>query len=402
MSDETALRLGVERPAADASPAVAGRRRWILVVTVIAAALLVTGAVTQAVTPFIRLDDFTYMVPEGTTGVPNVWRRNLLEGRWLTYAWWLVIGQHGTAFSASMMYVTAYVVLVAGLWRVLHLGLPRLHWGVDALLGLSVFVSPVWVKLFYWPATLTASTVVGAAALWLLPLAARRRAWLVVWMATATVLSVLSYPPVGVVVFLAAVVFLARRPWQELFWLTGAFLGGFALGVGIMNTLNLLAFDRFGLEISAWRRPNPPHDLGDLRVNAGRFRRHAGCSREGAVAARTGGPRSRARGPVGPGRAAASGATARRARSRPRGELRPGPRDRRRDGHEGRALGLARGPLPRCPPARRLSGFAPHRARLPSRAHHRGKLGVAKRAGGPPEDACAVCRHRRRGHPAPS
>ena len=249
----------------------------MLVVTVMAAALFVTGAVTQAATPFIRLDDFTYMVPEGTTGVPNVWRRNLLEGRWLTYAWWFVIGQHGTPLSASIMYVTAYVLLVAGLWRVLHLGLPDLHWGVDALLGLSLFVSPIWVLLFYWPATLTPSTVVGATALWLLPLAARRHAWLVVWMVASALLSVLTYPPVGVVLFLAAVVHLARRPWRDSFWLTGAFLGGFALGVGIIYTLNLLAFDRFGLEVSAWRRPNPLHDLSDLRVNAGRFRLHMGA-----------------------------------------------------------------------------------------------------------------------------
>ncbi|HET8989019.1 MAG TPA: hypothetical protein VFN43_10945, partial [Humibacillus sp.] len=220
------------------------------------------------------LDDFTYTVPEGTTGVPNVWRRNLLEGRWLTYAWWLAIGQHGTPLTASLLYVTAYVVLVAGLWRVLHLGLPHLHWGVDTLLVLSVFVSPIWVQLFYWPATLTPSTVVAALGVWLLPAAARRRRWLVVWMATASMFSVLTYAPVGAVLFLSAVVLLAERPWRELLWLTGAFLGGFALGVVIIYTLNLLAFGRFGLEIAAWRRPNPVHDLHDLRVNAGRFSRH--------------------------------------------------------------------------------------------------------------------------------
>ena len=96
-------------------------------------------------------------------------------------------------------------------------------------------------------------------------------------MVASALLSVLTYPPVGVVLFLAAVVHLARRPWRDSFWLTGAFLGGFALGVGIIYTLNLLAFDRFGLEVSAWRRPNPLHDLSDLRVNAGRFRLHMGA-----------------------------------------------------------------------------------------------------------------------------
>jgi len=237
-------------------------------------AILVTGAGTQAVAPFIRLDDFTYQLPSGTPGVPDVWRRNLLEGRWLTYAWWLLVGQHSTPLIASLTYVTAYVGLVAGLWRVLRLTLPPLHWGVEALLGLSVFVSPIWVQLFYWPATLTPSTVLGAVAVWLLPAAARRRMWLLVWMAVAAMLSVLTYPPVGVVLFLSAVVTLVRRRWREVFWLTGAFLGGFAVGLILLNTLNLLDFGHFGLRISAWRRPNPVHDLHDLRVNGARFVRN--------------------------------------------------------------------------------------------------------------------------------
>ena len=238
------------------------------------AALLITTAVTQAVTPFIRHDDWTYLLPAHTEGVPDVLGRNLREGRWLNYAWWFAIGQHSTTLVASLGYTTAYAGFVAGAWRVLRLALPRLHWAVDAVLVVALFAAPLWVRLEYWPATLTPAVVIAAAGVWTLPAAARRRGWLVSWMLVATLLSVLSYPPVGAVLFLCAVVHLTHRRWRDLLLLAGAFLGGFALGVAVIDTLNWLVFGHFGLEISAWRRPNPVHGLHDLRVNAGRAARH--------------------------------------------------------------------------------------------------------------------------------
>ena len=268
------------RPAPAVTPHVRAPRRappWPVVVTaVVLLALFVTDAFRQALTPYIRRDDWPYLLPPNTPGAADVHAKNLLEGRWLNDAWWALVGQHSTPTSASLTYTAAYVLFVVGLWRVLRLSGIRAAWPIDALLGLALFASAMWVRLLYWPGVLTASMVVGALAVWTLPLAGRsgrRHVWLGVWLLVVTVLTVLSYPPVGAVVFLAAVVWLREAPWRGVLLLSGVYLAAFGVGVAIMYTLNWVAFGHFGLEIAAWRHPNPLTSLHDLIVNAARLKR---------------------------------------------------------------------------------------------------------------------------------
>ncbi len=249
--------------------------RWLVVTAMRVLALVLTDAVSQASAPFIRRDDWPFLLPPHTPFASSVYAKNLSEGRWLNWAWWVGVGQHSTPLTASLTYVTAYVVFVAGLWRVLRPVDRALHWAVDALLGLTVFASALWVQLLYWPGTLTPSVLVAAAAVWTLPWASRTRPRLAVWLLLATVLTTLTYPPVGVVLFLAAVVQLRTGPWKDVLLLAGGYVVAYAVGVAVIYGLNGISFGHLGLKIAAWRHPNPIHDLHTLRVNAGRFAREA-------------------------------------------------------------------------------------------------------------------------------
>jgi len=248
-----------------------GDGRAFLVPAVVAVALLVTEGLAQAVTPSIRLDDWPFLVPAGTSGVQSAVAHGLTEGRWLNTAWWQAVGQYGTPTTAALMYTAGYALLVAGLWRSLHRAGIRPAPLVDALLGLAVFASAVWVQLLYWPGTLTPSVLVAAAGAWTLPWAARTPIGLGVWLLLTEVAAVLTYPPVGVVLVLFAVVLLRDARWRGVLVLLAGWVAAFAVGVGVAYTLNWFAFGDFGIKIAAWRHPNPLASLSALQVNASRY-----------------------------------------------------------------------------------------------------------------------------------
>lgn len=247
------------------------RVRWALVVLVVVVALLLSGAHTQLVSPFIRRDDWPYVMPPDTPGAADPLNKVREEGRWLNYVWWLLIGRHGTPVTAMLTFAVAYVAFVVGLWRLFRLR----GRAAGALLALALLVSPLWVRLFYWPGTLSASVVVAAAGVWTLPWAAQRRGRLAVWVLGFTILAVFSYPPVAGVLLLCALVQLRDRPWRHVLLLTGWFLGCYALALGLIVLVGWFAFGQVGPEIAAWRSPNPLRSLHDLRVNVGRYVRRS-------------------------------------------------------------------------------------------------------------------------------
>ncbi|MFD1055808.1 hypothetical protein [Terrabacter terrigena] len=238
---------------------------------VIAVAFLVTQGVAQAVTPFIRQDDWTFLLPDDQPNVAPPRYYNISEGRWLNTGWWWLVGQHGTPTTAALTYAAGYAVLVAGMWRVLHRSGVRPGPVVDALLGLALYASCVWVQLLYWPGALTPSVLVGAAAMWLLPRAAASRPRMALWLLLSGVAAVLSYPPIGVVLLVFAVVFLRDSPWRRVLGVTAGWVGSFAAGVAVAYTLNWIFNQHFGIEMASWRNANPLTSLDALRVNAGRW-----------------------------------------------------------------------------------------------------------------------------------
>lgn len=240
--------------------------RGAVVLAAVAVVVLASGVVAQLAGPYIRRDDWPFLLPPDTPGAADPIAKVREEGRWLSYGWWLLVGQHGTPVTAVVVLFSAYVLFVVGLWRLLRVtGLVA-----GGILAAALLVSPLWIRLVYWPGTMSASAVVAAAGVWTLPRAARRRWSLVGWVLVVTVLSVLTYPPVGGLLLIAALVHLRDQPWREVLAVVGGFVAGFGLGAVAAFGLNGLAFGHFGVAIADWRNPNRLSSPADLRVNAGR------------------------------------------------------------------------------------------------------------------------------------
>jgi hypothetical protein len=243
----------------------------------IAVAFLLTRGVAQAVTPFIRQDDWTFLLPDHSPGAVPPSYYNISEGRWLNTGWWWLVGQHGTPTTAALTYAVGYALFVAGAWRVLHLSGVRPRPVVDVLLGLALFASVVWVQLLYWPGALTPSVIVGAASVWLLPGAATSRLRLGLWLVLSEVAAVLTYPPIGVILLVLAVVLLRAAAWHRVLAVACAWVGSFALGIAVAYTLNWVVNQHFGLELAAWRKPNPLTSLDAFGENTRRWLDAAGA-----------------------------------------------------------------------------------------------------------------------------
>ncbi len=240
---------------------------WLVVLGAMGLALVVTGALLQVAHPFIRHDDWLFTLGPGEPGSSGHFSRNLYEGRWLNTVYWYVIGQRTSIVVASAIFVASYSAFVWGFVRALA---PpnRLS---TFVLTLAVFVSAVWVRLVYWPGTLSASMVVAATAVWSLPWARRRRRTLAAWLLVFVVLSILSYPPVAGLVFLTFVVTELGESFRRLLVGAAGFVAAYGVGVLTVYAFNWLAFGTFGLTISAWRRPNPLESLDDLASNLSRY-----------------------------------------------------------------------------------------------------------------------------------
>lgn len=225
--------------------------------------VVTTGVLAQLGSPFVRRDDWPFLLPRHAAGAVDPVDKVRQEGRWLSYCWWWLVGQHGTPVTAVVVLFVTYAVFVVGLWRLFAIAgvLP------GALLGAALLVSPVWVRLIYWPGTLSPAFIVAAVGVWVLPWAAGRRGGLVSWLVVVTVLAVLTYPPVGGVLVIAAAVHLRGRPWREVLLMSGTFVAAFAVGVFLSFLLNWMAFGHFGVAIAGWRDPHALRSPHDLLVN---------------------------------------------------------------------------------------------------------------------------------------
>lgn len=251
------------------SPRVPGPRvpGWVVAVLAILVAVVVGGMLTQLLHPFLRHDDWPAVLPQGAPGSTAHVARNRYEGRWLNTAYWFVVGQRAPVPVAMTVFVSAYGAFVVGLVRLL-----RLRGGPSVFLAtLALCVSPVWVRLAYWPGTLSAAMLVAAAAVWTLPWARRRRLTLALWLVGFVVAAVFSYPPVAALLVLALALGELAAPLRRLVLLAVGFVAAYGLGILLTFALNAVAFGQFGVTISAWRRPNPLRSPEALVTNVGRY-----------------------------------------------------------------------------------------------------------------------------------
>ena len=57
---------------------------------------MTTGVLAQLVSPFVRRDDWPFLLPRHAPGANDPIDKARQEGRWLSYGWWWLVGQHGT------------------------------------------------------------------------------------------------------------------------------------------------------------------------------------------------------------------------------------------------------------------------------------------------------------------
>lgn len=247
-------------------PPRASRARSLLPIVVgVLIAVIATTVYRQVSDPFLAHDDWESFLPKGIPHGADVFRRNLHEGRWLNYLWWLTLGQHGHPVLASALFQLPYLVFIVALARRVTRG-----W-LLALAIPALFVSPMVILLASWPATLGPSMLVLAAAVLALPLV-RGRSWaLMLWLSAVAVLGVLTYPPVAALAFLAVAIDQSRRRPRALAAL-GAWFGlSYAVAVLLSFSLNWLEFGEFGFQIAGWRKPNRLRGEGSLAENLSRY-----------------------------------------------------------------------------------------------------------------------------------
>ena len=209
------------RPTGTAPTGTAASRASVAVAFV-AVVVLASGVLAQLVGPFIRRDDWPFLLPAGTPGAADPIAKVEEEGRWVGYAWWFLVGQHGTPTTAVVVFFAVpplrrgSVAAVPG-HRAGHRGPPRRGPPRVTALGPAHLLAGL---------ARPASAVVAAVGVWTLPWAARRRRGLAVWVVLVGVLAVLTYPPVGGLLLIAAAVHLRDRPWKDVLFLVGGFLVG--------------------------------------------------------------------------------------------------------------------------------------------------------------------------------
>jgi hypothetical protein len=267
MSDTARL---VADPSATDRPNVTVRRSapsWAAMLAALIVGTLATGVLLQVFHPFIRHDDWMSMLPGDAPGSSGQFARNRFEGRWLNTVYWVLIGQWTSIVVASIVFFAAHCAFTCGFIRFFRLRNP----GAIFVATLAAFVSPIWVRLTYWPGTLSASMIVAATAAWTLPWARRRRLTMSAWLLLFVALSVLSYPPVAAPVFLCLVVAELRSRVRRLALLAAGFILAYGVGVLTVYTFNWFAFGEFGITISAWRGPNPLVSVDTLTENLARY-----------------------------------------------------------------------------------------------------------------------------------
>lgn len=217
-------------------------------------------ATSQLITPYISHDDWDFLVPASWgLDYSTPWDKTLSEGRWLSYLWSLV-SAHLTPETSYLIFISGYFLLTCSI--TLHATKPRAF----ALCGLAMFFSPMFGLLSLWPTGMTCSILLSCVATWLVAWKGERFATLIVFVATLSL--VLTYPPLAVIVLMAAAMKKADAPWRQKALLGSAYIVGFAAGTLAIYSLNLVFHGHFGLKIDAWRASHTPHGLSGLLANA--------------------------------------------------------------------------------------------------------------------------------------
>ncbi len=245
-----------------------GPQKYLPAAVGIIVAILASRLFVQLSHPFISFDDWDNLLPIDEYRERFLFGRLAYEGRWLNWAVWRLGGWILTPITATLVYFGAYAAFVLRFAQRLVPG----WWGL--VVAAALFVSPMVCEAGYWPAVLGPSMVVLAVAAWTLPLLNHKTGWLLGWLGVFTLLTMLSYQPATLLLFVMVVFEERHRSLRQLAALAVAFVLAWGSSIAVTFTLNWLAFGVFGLKPQLWRQPNRLEDLNTLATNLGRIGNH--------------------------------------------------------------------------------------------------------------------------------
>ncbi|MGS1126874.1 hypothetical protein ACVCL3_07750 [Rhodanobacter sp. UC4437_H4] len=216
-------------------------------------------ATSQLSAPYISHDDWDFLAPSSWgLAYSTPWDKTLTEGRWLSYLWYQA-SVLLTPKSSYLFFIVCYFFLACSVtWRTAK---PRTF----ALCGLAIFFSPMLGQLSLWPTGMVCSVLLCGLASWIITRAEARFAIGVLFV--ATILLVLTYPPLAAVVLLTAALKTSDASIRGKVYIGTAYVSGFAAGSILIFILNFIFHDYFGVKVASWRNPRPLHDLTDLLAN---------------------------------------------------------------------------------------------------------------------------------------
>ncbi|WP_157510867.1 hypothetical protein [Frateuria sp. Soil773] len=216
-------------------------------------------ATSQLSTPYIRHDDFDFLMPKGWNGgYSTPWEKTLTEGRWISYLWYGA-SQHLTPKSSYLLYITAYFVMSCAVAH--HISAPRTF----LLCGLALFFSPMFGDLSLWPTGMFISVAIGSLSTLAILLAKKSHILPVIFISTS--LLILTYPPIASIVLLAATIKTAESQIKFKAALAFTYVFAFAIGSLAIYFLNYFEHGHFGVKIDTWRHPHPLRSITDAVAN---------------------------------------------------------------------------------------------------------------------------------------
>ncbi|OIQ32792.1 MAG: hypothetical protein BM562_03320 [Alphaproteobacteria bacterium MedPE-SWcel] len=256
----------------DARPATATKRAqpqqnrpwrdlWSVIGLCFAGILLASAP--QVMDPLLRHDDFQALFNDADGYYP----KTLSEGRWLNYVW-LLWSPPLPAPATYILYQSCWAVYLGTLvhlafgpggavWRKLSVAM------IAGLSAPSLLIS-LWFNTLLPGMMLCASYAVLCATL-----SERGGRWLLMPFVPLALMGYTMNP------LLLLAVCLTRRDApqsaQHLAKVLALFVTSFALGMGVIYTLNLHFHGVFGVPMAAWREPAPAHDLASAVSNLARM-----------------------------------------------------------------------------------------------------------------------------------
>ncbi|TNJ44385.1 hypothetical protein [Phaeobacter sp. B1627] len=220
---------------------------------------ILLASAPQIMDPLLRHDDFQALFNDARGYYP----KTLSEGRWLNYLWlaW------SPALSAPVTYILYQACWAIYLGTLVHLafGAGDAVWRKLSVAMIAGLAAPTLLISLWFNTLLPGLMVCAAYALLCATLSERWGRWLLLPFVPLALMGYTMNP-----LLLLAICLTRRdapRSALHLAKVLALFVTSFALGMGVIYTLNLHFHGVFGIPMAAWRTPTPAYDMASALSN---------------------------------------------------------------------------------------------------------------------------------------